>query len=58
MDHGPIILQQAIPIRETDTAETLEKRIHAAEHRLYPKAVKLFVEGKLKVSGRKVLILR
>jgi phosphoribosylglycinamide formyltransferase-1 len=54
MDHGPIILQQAVPIRETDTLETLEKRIHAAEHRLYPKAIKLFVEGKLKVTGRKV----
>jgi phosphoribosylglycinamide formyltransferase-1 len=57
MDHGPIILQQAVPVRETDTAETLEKRMHTVEHCLYPKAIKLFVEGKLKVSGRKVRII-
>ncbi len=56
MDHGPIILQQTVPIRRTDTLETLEKRIHAVEHRLYPQAVRLFVEGKLKVTGRKVHI--
>ncbi|MDD2703332.1 MAG: phosphoribosylglycinamide formyltransferase [Candidatus Omnitrophica bacterium] len=58
MDHGPIILQQAVPIRETDTLETLEKRIHAIEHRLYPNAVKLLIDEKLKITGRKVLILR
>ncbi|MFA5361757.1 MAG: phosphoribosylglycinamide formyltransferase [Candidatus Omnitrophota bacterium] len=57
MDHGPIILQQTVPIREDDTAETLEKRVHEVEHRLYPQAVKLFVEEKLKVAGRKVRII-
>jgi phosphoribosylglycinamide formyltransferase-1 len=57
MDHGPIILQQTVPIRKTDTLETLEKRMHAVEHHLYPKAVKLFIEGKLKITGRKVLII-
>ena len=57
MDHGPIILQQAIKIEEDDTLETLEAKIHKIEHKLYPQAVKLFVEGRLKTEGRKVRIL-
>jgi len=56
MDHGPIILQKAIEIDETDTLESLEAKIHKAEHRLYPEAVKLFTEGRLKPEGRKVRI--
>ncbi len=56
MDHGPIILQEALKIADNDTEETLAARIHKVEHRLYPEAVKLFVEGKLKVEGRKVKI--
>jgi phosphoribosylglycinamide formyltransferase-1 len=55
MDHGPIILQKAIPIKENDTPESLEKRIHALEHKLYPQAIRLFLEGKLKVRGRKTV---
>ena len=57
MDHGPIILQAAVEIKEKDTLETLEERIHAAEHKLYPYAIKLFVEGKFKIYDRKVKIL-
>ena len=53
MDHGPIILQGAVEIKETDTLESLESKIHKLEHQLYPKAIKLFLEGKLKISGRK-----
>jgi len=48
MDHGPIILQQAVEIKENDTAASLAKRIHAVEHSLYPKAIALFCAGKLK----------
>ena len=54
MDHGPIILQKAAPIEEDDTLESLENKIHKLEHRLYPEAIRLFVEGKLKSEGRKV----
>jgi len=56
MDHGPIILQQKIKIKSEDTLVTLEKRIHALEHKLYPQAIKLFISGKIKISRGKVLI--
>jgi phosphoribosylglycinamide formyltransferase-1 len=55
MDHGPIILQEAIPVKEKDTLGSLEARIHSLEHRLYPKAIRLFQEGKLKIRGRKII---
>jgi len=57
MDNGPIILQEAIKIAEKDTLETLEEKIHKIEHRLYPKAIQMFVEGRLKTRGRKVEVL-
>jgi phosphoribosylglycinamide formyltransferase-1 len=53
-DHGPIILQEAVKIKEDDTLESLEARIHKVEHRLYPAAIRLFLEGKLELAGRKV----
>ncbi|OGX19029.1 MAG: phosphoribosylglycinamide formyltransferase [Omnitrophica WOR_2 bacterium RBG_13_44_8b] len=56
MDHGPIILQEAVSIKEADTQESLEARIHKIEHKLYPQAIKLFVEGKLKTEARRVRI--
>lgn len=56
LDHGPIVLQEEVSVDENDTLETLEEKIHKVEHRLYPKAVKLFTEGKIKVEGRKVKI--
>ncbi len=56
MDHGAIILQEAIKIQDDDTLETLTEKIHKLEHRIYPKAIALFVEGRLKIKGRKVLI--
>jgi phosphoribosylglycinamide formyltransferase-1 len=56
-DHGPIICQQAVKIEEADTLESLEEKIHKIEHKLYPKAIKLFEEGKLKIVGRKVKVL-
>ncbi|MCX5703662.1 MAG: phosphoribosylglycinamide formyltransferase, partial [Candidatus Omnitrophica bacterium] len=55
-DHGPIILQQAVRIEEGETMESLEEKIHKIEHKLYPEAIRLFVEGKLRIEGRKILI--
>lgn len=48
MDHGPIILQAAVKIEENDTLESLEAKVHKIEHKLYPEAIRLFVEGKLR----------
>jgi len=56
MDHGPLILQEAVRIIEKDTLESLEEKIHALEHKLYPQAIQLFVDGHLKIKGRKVEI--
>ncbi len=53
-DHGPIILQRALEIKEGDTEESLAGRIHEIEHQLYPEAVRLFVERKLTLEGRRV----
>ena len=56
MDHGPIILQMPVKIKEDETLESLEAKIHKIEHKLYPECIKLFVQGKLKIEGRKVKI--
>lgn len=53
MDSGPIVMQGAVPVRETDTAETLAARVLAVEHRIYPRAVSLVASGKVAIrSGR------
>jgi len=57
MDHGPIILQQAVPVRQEDTLASLEKKIHRIEHKLYPEAIRLFCEGKLRIEQRKVMLV-
>lgn len=56
VDEGPIILQAAVPILDHDTPETLAARILVQEHKIYPRAVQLFAEGRLRVEGRRVLI--
>ncbi|MFA4991271.1 MAG: phosphoribosylglycinamide formyltransferase [Candidatus Omnitrophota bacterium] len=56
MDSGPIILQSAVSVLEDDTEETLEEAVHREEHKLYPRAIQLFIDGKLKIEGRKVRI--
>jgi phosphoribosylglycinamide formyltransferase-1 len=56
LDNGPVILQRAVEVKGDDTEETLLGRVHAQEHKIYPEAIKLFVEGRLKVEGRKVRI--
>ncbi len=56
-DSGPIILQAAVEVLDNDTEETLSARILEQEHIIYPKAIQLFVEGRLKIEGRRVKIL-
>lgn len=56
MDTGPIILQQAVPVEEGDTEDTLSDRILKVEHGLLPRAIRLFAEGRLSVTGRTVRI--
>ena len=56
MDHGPIILQQPVPVEGRDTLATLEEKIHKAEHKLYPEAIKLYVSGRIRLKGRRVLV--
>jgi phosphoribosylglycinamide formyltransferase-1 len=55
-DHGPIVLQAAVPVREGDTVEDLSARILEQEHRIYAEAVSLFFQGRLEVEGRRVRI--
>jgi phosphoribosylglycinamide formyltransferase-1 len=55
-DEGPIIAQEAVPVLESDTLDTLEARIHEAEYRLYPRAIQLIAEGRLQIVDRKVRI--
>ena len=57
VDHGPIVLQRAVPIETGDTEETLHERIKAVEHELYPEAIRLFAAGGLKIEGRVVHVL-
>ena len=56
VDEGPIIMQAAVPILDDDTSETLEARILVQEHKIYPRAVQLFADGRLRVDGRRVFI--
>jgi phosphoribosylglycinamide formyltransferase-1 len=56
VDEGPIVIQAAVPVQEGDTPETLAARILIEEHNIYPKAVQLYAEGRLKVEGRIVRV--
>ncbi len=57
MDSGPIILQEAVPVEDDDTVTTLAERILHLEHRLYVRAVRLYCEGRINISGRAVKVL-
>lgn len=57
-DHGPIILQRGVPVCDDDTPEQLAHRVFEAECECYPEAIRLFAEGRLRVSGQRVLIKR
>jgi phosphoribosylglycinamide formyltransferase-1 len=56
VDTGPIIVQDAVPVLPDDTEDTLSARILEVEHRLYPRAIRLFAEGRLKIAGRRVIV--
>ena len=56
MDTGPVIIQAAVPVKDDDTEESLSERILKLEHKIYPEAIRLFSEGKIEISGRKVVI--
>ena len=56
VDAGPIILQAHVSVRDDDTVEALSSRILREEHRIYPEAIRLFTEGKLKIDGRRVTL--
>lgn len=54
LDHGPIVAQIAVPVLDDDTEQSLEQRVLAEEHQLYPRAVRWFVEGRLSVENGRV----
>ncbi len=56
LDDGPIIVQAAVAVAEADDADTLAARVLAQEHRIYPLAVRLIAEGRIRVEDRRVLI--
>jgi formyltetrahydrofolate-dependent phosphoribosylglycinamide formyltransferase len=56
-DHGPIVLQAAVPVLDDDTPEHLAARVHARENEVYPEAIRLWAAGRLKIDGRRVHIL-
>src|SRR5260221_2383321 len=55
LDAGPIVLQATVPVRDDDTEETLASRILTEEHRIYTEAVRIVLEGKYKIYGRRVI---
>jgi phosphoribosylglycinamide formyltransferase 1 len=55
LDAGPIVLQAAVPVHDADTEVTLSERILAEEHRIYSEAVRIVLEGKFKIAGRRVV---
>ena len=57
VDSGPIILQAVVKVNENDTEEKLSKRILSKEHKIYPQAVNLFAQKKIRILGRRIKIL-
>jgi len=56
LDAGPIVLQAGVVVRDDDTEETLSERILREEHRIYSEAVRIVLEGRFRVEGRRVII--
>src|SRR5262249_52783394 len=56
LDSGPIVLQEAVPVADTDSADTLADRILEAEHLIYPQAVRLVLDGRYRIEGRRVVL--
>ena len=57
VDGGPIVLQKAVPVLEDDTPESLQERVLKEEHKLYPRAIQLFAEDRVKIEGRRTRII-
>lgn len=55
VDHGPIVYQKPVPVLEDDTHDSLKARIQRAEYKAYPRAIKMFIEGRPRVRGRKLV---
>lgn len=56
LDHGPIIIQAAVPVMDSDTGETLAARILKEEHRIYTEAIRIVLSGKYRIEGRRVIV--
>jgi phosphoribosylglycinamide formyltransferase 1 len=56
LDAGPIVLQAVVPVRDDDTTESLSARILAEEHRIYSEAVRIVLEGRYRLDGRRVVL--
>ncbi len=56
-DTGPIVIQEPVPVDQNDTPESLAARVLKVEHRLYPRALQLFADNKVRVTGNRVIIL-
>jgi phosphoribosylglycinamide formyltransferase-1 len=56
LDSGPIVVQEAVPVQDTDDAETLAHRILEVEHRIYPRAVRLLLAGRYRIEGRRFIV--
>ena len=57
VDTGPILAQEAVPVLEGDTPDSLAQRVQEKERELYPRAIQLFAEGRLRVEGRLVHVV-
>ncbi|MGO4883453.1 MAG: phosphoribosylglycinamide formyltransferase [Bryobacteraceae bacterium] len=55
LDAGPIVMQAAVPVLDSDTLETLSARILKEEHRIYSEAIRMVIGGRLRIEGRRVL---
>ena len=58
LDAGPIVLQSVVPVADDDTEDTLSARILQEEHRIYSEAVRIVLEGRYKIAGRRVLVAK
>lgn len=56
LDHGPIVIQAAVPVLPDDTADTLAARVLREEHRIYPQAVRWFADGQLRLANGRVIV--
>jgi phosphoribosylglycinamide formyltransferase 1 len=58
LDAGPIVIQAVVPVKDCDSVETLSERVLNEEHRIYSEAVRIILEGRYRIEGRRVLITR